>query len=45
VTKEEKKAYEEDLAKWNAARYKNNKAMWEIENEIQQLQATSTMPS
>jgi hypothetical protein len=43
-TKEEKKACEKDLAKRNAARYENDKAMWEIENGIRRLQATSTMP-
>ena len=43
-TKEEKKACEKDLAKRNAARYENDKAMQEIENGIQQLQATSTIP-
>ena len=40
-SKEEKEACLKDLAIRNAARYKNNKALWEIENRIRRLRATS----
>ena len=43
-TKEEKEACLKDLATRNAAKYENDKALWEIENRIRRLQATSIVP-
>jgi hypothetical protein len=43
-SKEEKEACLKDLATRNTARYKNDKALWEIENRIRRLQATTTAP-
>jgi hypothetical protein len=43
-TKEEKEACLKDLAVQNAAKYENDKAMWELENGIRRLRATTTVP-
>ena len=43
-TKEEKEACLKDLAARNAAKYENDKAMWELENGIRRLRATTTVP-
>jgi hypothetical protein len=43
-TKAEKEACLSDISARNAACYENDKMLWEIENRIRRLQATSTIP-